>query len=178
MSDYRIRAATLADDDVLVHHRAAMFEDMGMVFDRAVLDGAFRPWLHAQMHNGTYRAWVAEAPADTSGPGLGDSGAPAPGHAVPVRDRLIVAGGGITIIPWPPGPRYLGDRLAFVYNVYTEPAHRHRGLARLLMDAIHSWCRDEGISPMALNASRFGQPLYESLGYAVTPSPMMFLALD
>ena len=30
--------------------------------------------------------------------------------------------------PGRPGPRYAGDRLAFVYNVYTEPAHRRRGL--------------------------------------------------
>ena len=57
----------------------------------------------------------------------------------------IVAGGGITILPWPPGPRYRGDRLAFVYNVYTEPAHRRRGLARMVMEAIHAWCRDAGI---------------------------------
>jgi hypothetical protein len=30
---------------------------------------------------------------------------------------------------------------------------------------------------MALNASRDGQPLYESMGYAVSPAPMMFLPL-
>jgi GNAT superfamily N-acetyltransferase len=89
-----------------------------------------------------------------------------------------VAGAGITIIPWPPGPRYAGDRLAFVYNVYTEPAHRRRGLARLIMDVIHAWCRDQGIGSMALNASRDGQPLYQSMGYAESSSPMMFLALS
>ena len=49
--------------------------------------------------------------------------------------------------------RATGHRLAFVYNVYTEPAHRRRGLARLIMDAIHAWCREEGIGSMALNAS-------------------------
>ena len=46
------------------------------------------------------------------------------------------------------------------------------------MHTIHGYCRQEGIQTLALNASRFGQPLYESLGYVVTPSPMMFLALD
>ena len=86
-------------------------------------------------------------------------------------------GGGITIIPWPPGPQYAGDRLAFVYNVYTEPAHRRRGLARRIMEAIHHWCRDAGITSMALNASRDGQPLYESMGYVESPSPMMFLPI-
>lgn len=155
MADYSIRPATIDDEPTLVHQRAAMFEDMGVVFDRAALDSAFRQWLHEQMRLGTYRAWVVETP-----------------------DAAIIAGGGITIVPWPPGPRYLGGQLAFVYNVYTEPAHRKRGLARLVMHAIHAWCQEHSISTLALNASRFGQPLYESLGYAVTPSPMMFLALE
>lgn len=56
-------------------------------------------------------------------------------------------------------------------------AHRRRGLARLVMDAIHAWSREAGITSMALNASRDGLPLYESMGYAVAPSPMMFLPL-
>ena len=106
------------------------------------------------MPAGAYRAWLVSHPTDG-----------------------IVGGGGITIIPWPPGPRYAGDRLAFVYNVYTEPAHRRRGLARLIMDAIHAWCREQGIGSMALNASRDGQPLYQSMGYAESPSPMMFLSV-
>jgi GNAT superfamily N-acetyltransferase len=89
----------------------------------------------------------------------------------------VAAGGGITISPWPPGPRYAGDRLAFVYNVYTEPAHRRRGLARRVMETIHDWCRDAGITSVALNASRDGKPLYESMGYAESSSPMMFLPI-
>jgi hypothetical protein len=42
---------------------------------------------------------------------------------------------------------------------------------------VHRWCRDHGIASMALNASADGQPLYEAMGYAVSPAPMMFLAL-
>ena len=152
--DYRVRVATLADADVLVRHRIGMFTDMGVPLDAAALDPAFRAWLAETMPAGTYRAWLAET-------GAGE----------------VAGGGGITIIPWPPGPRYGGDKLAFVYNVYTEPAHRRRGLARLVMDTIHAWCRDAGITSMALNASRDGKPLYESMGYAESPSPMMFLPI-
>jgi GNAT superfamily N-acetyltransferase len=154
MSDYCTRPATLDDADALVHHRIAMFQDMGVPLDPEMLEAAFRQWLGQMMPKGLYRAWVVEARSE------------------------IVAGGGITIIQWPPGPRYLGDRLAFVYNVYTEPAHRRRGLGRAVMEAIHAWCREERIGSLALNASRFGQSLYEQMGYAVPPSPMMFLALE
>ena len=65
-----------------------------------------------------------------------------------------------------------------MYNVYVERSHRRRGIARLVMEAIHAWCREERIESLALNASRFGQSMYESLGYVVTPSPMMFFALE
>jgi GNAT superfamily N-acetyltransferase len=151
---YRIRPATLEDINVLIHHRIEMFRDMGRTVDAGALGGAFREWLTANMPGGAYRAWVAEA-----------------------VDGTIAGGGGATIIPWPPGPQYMGTQLAFVYNVYTEPAHRRRGLARQLMEAIHEWCREHGVTSIALNASRDGQPLYEALGYVVTPSPMMFFSL-
>ena len=154
MADYSIRPATLDDADALVHHRVAMFQDMGVQVEPVALDAAFRPWLTEMMPKGLYRAWVVEA------------------------QSAVVAGGAITIIQWPPGPHYPGDRLAFVYNVYTEPEHRRRGLGRTVMEAIHAWCRAERIRSVALNASRSGQPLYESMGYVVTPSPMMFLALE
>jgi GNAT superfamily N-acetyltransferase len=153
-ADYRVRAATLAHADILVRHRLAMFTDMGAPFQPRELDQAFRVWLANVMPAGTYRAWLADA-----------------------ADGEVAGGGGITIIPWPPGPRYAGDRLAFVYNVYTEPAHRRRGLARQIMETIHAWCRAEGIGSMALNASRDGKPLYEAMGYAESPSPMMFLPI-
>ena len=132
-----------------------MFTDMGVAMDAAALETAFRAWLAEMMPAGTYRAWLVET-----------------------ADRTVVGGGGIAILPWPPGPRCPGDRLAFVYNVYTDPPHRRRGLARLVMDAIHTFCQDAGITSLALNASEDGQPLYASLGYVESPSPMMFLSLE
>ena len=150
-----VRPATLDDADALVHHRVAMFQDMGVSVEPSALGAAFRPWLTEMMPAGTYRAWLVET-----------------------HDGHVVGGGGITVLPWPPGPRYAGDRLAFVYNVYTDAAHRRRGLARLVMDTIHAWCRDAGITSMALNASEDGLSLYESMGYVESPNPMMFLAIQ
>lgn len=154
MADYCVRVATLQDADALVRHRVGMFTDMGVRLDVASHDAAFRAWLENTMPSGIYRAWVVE------------------------RDhRTIVGGGGITIIPWPPGPQHPGGRVAFVYNVYTEPPHRRHGVAHLVMNAIHDWCRGNGIGSVALNATEFGRSMYEELGYQLAPSPMMFLGL-
>jgi GNAT superfamily N-acetyltransferase len=149
---YQIRPAALDDRAALTRHRIQMFHDMGVKMAAHDVADRFDRWLAATLPAGTYRAWVVEEGGD------------------------IVAGGGITILPWPPGPSYLGERLAFVYNVYTEPNHRRRGLARLIMETIHAWCRENGVLSLALNASDKGLPLYESMGYRVTDSPMMFLS--
>jgi GNAT superfamily N-acetyltransferase len=155
MPPYHVRAATLGDVDALAHHRLAMFAEMGSSIDTTAVDDAFRRWLADLMPAGTYRAWVVETN----------------GHE-------IVAGGGMTVLPWPPGPHYLGGRIAFAYNVYTEPAHRGRGLARMIMTTMHAWCRASGILVVGLNASVAGQPLYESMGYQPASSPMMLVGLE
>jgi GNAT superfamily N-acetyltransferase len=152
MSSYHVRRGTLADAAILARHRNDMFRDMGVELNAATLAEEFTAWLQSTMPAGLYHAWVVET----------DEGE-------------IVGGGGMTVIPWPPGPRYPCGRIGYVYNVYTEPSHRGRGLARRIMNTIHSFCAATGISSAALNASRLGLPLYESMGYRVTESPMMFI---
>ena len=152
MPDYRLRRATLDDIDALVHHRLSMFSEMGTPFDAPVIRQLFRDWLVKMMPAGEYLAWVCES-------GAGD----------------IVAGAGITLLKWPPGPSAItAERIAFVYNVYTEPAHRKRGLARRLMDTVHAWCAEHGVGAVALNAAPDARHLYESQGYRPAPSPMMW----
>jgi GNAT superfamily N-acetyltransferase len=149
---YRIREATLDDMDVLVHHRLAMFTDMRRDFDAPLIDRMFRDWLGPMMASGEYHSWLCETP---------------PGE--------VVAGAGLSLIKWPPGPSPIAsDRVAFVYNVYTEPAHRRRGLARRLMETLHAWCAHHGVGAIALNASDEAQHLYTSMGYSLAPSPMMW----
>jgi GNAT superfamily N-acetyltransferase len=154
MPGYHVRSATVSDIDVLVHHRLGMFADMGTPIADGVA-GAFRQWLEQMLPADAYKAWLVQT-----------------------DDGHIVAGGGLTILPWPPGPNGVGSRVAFVYNVYTEPEHRHRGLARTVMIKIHDWCRENEVGAVMLNASQAGRPLYESIGYRLTVSPMMFLAVE
>src|SRR4051794_40956918 len=138
MPTYTVRRATLADLDILVEHRVRMFDDMGVLAipgaNRQQLSDDYRSWLVAAMQDDTYLAWLVDA-EESEG------------------QRRVAAGAGATIIPWPPGPFYSTGRLAFVYNVYTEPEHRRRGLGRRLMDSVHAHCRAEGIGSIALNAS-------------------------
>ncbi len=139
---YDIRPAALADIPHLVRHREGMFRDMGTECDYPAMLGSFERWLRLAMPDGTYRGWLAQT-----------------------QDGRVVAGVGLIVLPWPPGPRTLDPRCAFVYNVYTDHDHRRRGLARRLMETLHAWCRAQGIGQVGLTASDEGRALYESMGY-------------
>ncbi|HYE86904.1 MAG TPA: GNAT family N-acetyltransferase [Vicinamibacterales bacterium] len=151
---YSIRAATITDIPHIVIHREQMFRDMGIPAEFAEMAVATELWLRHAIPSHVYRGWIAVA----------ESGE-------------VAAGGGLIVIPWPPGPMTMDPRCGFIFNVYTQPAHRKQGLGRRLMDAMHDWCRSEGIERVVLNASVFGRPLYEAMGYVPTNEPMMRLKL-
>ena len=151
---YTIRPATIADIPHIVDHRAAMFREMGIPAEFEDMTIATDLWLRHAIPSKTYLGWIAESNAGG-----------------------VAGGGGLIVIPWPPGPMTIDPRCGFVFNVYTAPAHRKQGLARRLMDAIHDYCRAEGIERVVLNASTFGKPLYDAMGYVVADEPMMRLRL-
>ena len=151
---YTIRPATIADIPHIVSHREQMFRDMGIPAQFEDMAAAMEMWLRHAIPSHTYRGWIAQAP-----------------HGE------VAGGGGLLVIPWPPGPMTLDPRCGFVFNVYTAPSHRKHGVARQLMAAMHDWCKAEGIERVVLNASTFGQTLYTSMGYVVTNEPMMRLQL-
>jgi GNAT superfamily N-acetyltransferase len=150
---YTIRPA--ASDDVLhiVHHREQMFRAMGTVCDYAAMAQACARWYTEALPAGVYRGWLAE------------------------HDGAVVGGTGMIVVPWSPGPSRLNPRLAWVFNVYVERAHRGQGVGRRLMDAMHSWCRTQGIERLALNATEAGARVYREMGYTTVREPMMRIDL-
>ena len=152
--EYKVRAATAADAGIIAEHRRAMFADMGER-DQAKLDAMEAesvPWLQGKISSGSYFGWFAVAP-----------------------DGSIAAGAGIWLIEWPPSVMDLRGRRGTIFNVYTVPGYRGRGLARCLMESILAWCGERGIRVVNLHASDAGRPLYEALGFRATNEMRMLL---
>jgi GNAT superfamily N-acetyltransferase len=146
-SEYRIRHATVEDAPVIARHRAAMFRDMGDASgeDVARIESASILFLRRMISEQRFLGWLAE------------------------RQGEVVAGGGLVISQLLPRPGAVdGGEQALILNVYCEPEHRRRGLARALMEAMLEWCKRERIAKVVLHASQDGRPLYESLGFIQT----------
>lgn len=146
-SNYSVRTATVADAPVIAHHRASMFRDMGVIDNAAAasLETASQSYLLTAMASDEYLAWLVES-----------------------RDT-VVAGGGMIIRRLLPRPGHMNGGLeAHILNMYTEPSHRRRGLARTIMTAMLDWCHVQGIKRITLHASDQGRPLYKSLGFIQT----------
>jgi GNAT superfamily N-acetyltransferase len=143
---YRIRTATRADAAIIARHRVRMFRELGEPPEtEAAVERAARDRLQDLLSSGEYRGWLAE----TGG--------------------IVVAGVGALLHPRLPRHSNLaGAPEAYLLNVFTEPAHRRRGLARALIDAVVAWCCQQGVTRVALHASDAGRPLYEALGFSPT----------
>ena len=156
MAEFTIRPATAADAPIIARHRAEMFTDMGVLpsaIYQSLVDETVR-YLERAMPAGEYLGWLA-----------------APGGSA----ADIVAGAGVQRRRVLPHPSATGEnvvlasgRQAIVLNVFTEPAWRRRGLARLLMAEILGWARSVALDTLVLHASDAGRPLYEELGFDAT----------
>ena len=151
----KIRAATLEDILVLIHHRRAMFHDMGFIEADALdkMSQVFEVWVAERMQRGEYMALLVTNAAD----------------------ETVIGGADLWLLDWPPSPTNVSCRRAYVFNVYTRPAYRRRGLARQLMTELIGWCRAQGIKTIGLHASDEGRPLYESLGFTRTSEMQLTL---
>jgi GNAT superfamily N-acetyltransferase len=151
--DIALRRATVDDVPVIAHHRRAMFTDMG-AGDPAGLDAVdatFTPYVTRGLGDGSYRGWLAQ------------------------KDGRVVAGGGLLLYEWPGSPRDARPRRAYIFNLYTEPEYRRRGLARRIIQAMMDWCRAEGFKSVALHHSDDGRRLYESMGFKQTNEMRLWL---
>jgi GNAT superfamily N-acetyltransferase len=81
----------------------------------------------------------------------------------------VVAGLGMMVIDWPPHPSHPNDdRRAYILNVFVEPEHRRKGLAKQLMALAEDKGRQLDLRYAILHSTRQGRPLYEALGWGPT----------
>jgi GNAT superfamily N-acetyltransferase len=137
---YSYRRATAEDLPIIHRHRVQMFLDMGSPERAALAKQVFAGWLERALQEGTYLGLFAE-------------------HA-----GQVVAGVGILFYHWLPGPDHSTLR-GYLLNVYVEPEHRRKGLARELVGQALEVCHERGIHTVTLHASEMGRPVYEGLGF-------------
>lgn len=155
----RPRRATPADVAALVRLRAVMLAAMGE--PAASLGSAWRE---------ASAAWFAQRL--TAGVDL----------VVFVVDddagRVVAAAAGLCESRAPSGHNPSG-RVGRVFNVVTDPAHRHRGLARACTAAVLEWFVEHTTAGVCeLNASEDGAALYRSLGFRPGDHPLLRLPLS
>ncbi|MEM6591321.1 MAG: GNAT family N-acetyltransferase [Cyanobacteria bacterium P01_H01_bin.119] len=69
-----------------------------------------------------------------------------------------------------------GDRHAYLFLIYVDPAHRRRGIGLALMQQAHQWSRAQGdrqISLQVYENSSAAIALYKKLGYSTTARLMV-----
>jgi len=149
-----IRTLRTADLELICRHREEMFRDAGTRDDLlGPMTANFREWLKPRLKGGSYFGYVMQ-----------DEGVP-------------VAGIGLMLIDWPPHPLHpTVDKRGYVLNVFVEPSHRQRGLARELMNLAEAEFARRGVSYAILHATEKGRPLYQGMGWNGTTE--MAKALD
>nr|WP_315597114.1 GNAT family N-acetyltransferase [uncultured Cupriavidus sp.] len=139
---------TICPDDLelVCRHREAMFQEAGFAADTLrTMTLHFRDWLRPRLLDGSYFGFLL------------------------MNGRRPVAGIGLMLIDWPPHPAHPEQsRRGYVLNVYVEPLHRKRGLARQLMAMAEAEFAQRGVAFAVLHATEAGRPLYQRQGWRQT----------
>ncbi len=141
MPTFSIREAGPDDIDLVASLRVKMAEETDETKLSAQLVEATRGWLLENTQRGIMRSWLAQS------------------------DGQVVGTVSCRIRDTSPREHDLAGKEAYVHNLYVDPAHRHRGIGRALMQVLLDWCKDNGYSRVALRASAMGRALYEQMGF-------------
>src|SRR5271168_2128180 len=137
------RLAAMDDLPEILRQRRGMYEDMNYndAGALAAMVSISAHYLAKALTDGSFRAWLALSEGEVAG------------------------GRAVIISPWPAQPYDLECRRATILNVYTDRDYRRRGIARLILETMIAWCKQEGFARVDLHASPSGRHLYESLGF-------------
>jgi GNAT superfamily N-acetyltransferase len=144
---YILRRATLADADVLVRHRIAMFASLGGQPKRALARHGPRylAWMVPRVASGELVAWIADD-----------------------RGGRPVGSGAVWFQPAQPRPGFDDVRVPYILSVYTEPRARGSGVASEIVRTAIRLAKRLGYARVTLHASPMGRGVYERLGFGPT----------
>ncbi len=151
--DFTLRPTTPSDLELHVRHRVAMFADMeyGDEAGRERMAATFRDRLRTWLSTGEVRGVVAES------------------------EGRVVAGALLQFKEALPNPLSPQAVRGYLFNVYTDPASRSRGLARQMTIALLEVAKAQGVGMVELHASKHAEALYRSMGFEPTPEFRLIL---
>ena len=144
---YSMRPIVPGDEPLIAYHRAVMFRDIGFwkVDTVESLAASSLPWFRQLMASGAYVGWFI------------------------LYEGQVVAGGGIMLRVLPPVPGSTHNaRWGHIVNMYTEPGHRRRGLARIILNQLVAFAKAQKLDRLSLHAADDARPLYASAGFTAT----------
>ncbi len=138
------RRAGEADLETLIEQRIAFLKEYlpgSSPEKERELRGALRDYYREAIPSGQCIYWLAES-----------AGQP-------------VGGAGLAIRRYAPHYVFLNGLTAYVFNVFTFPEFRGRGIAKEIMLRLMHEARALEIRRVELHATEMGRPLYEKLGF-------------
>lgn len=78
----------------------------------------------------------------------------------------IVACAFLLVVEKPMSPAFITGKTGTVLNVYTNPAYRHKGYAKKIMNKLLSDATEKNLSVVELKSTEDGYHLYKSVGFA------------
>ncbi len=139
---YKVRRATVDDIPVLLGFRGKMFISMGKSVDFNEIRGVCEKYFKNNMKCDSIAAWVVETK-------LGEA----------------VACISTSFYELPPKPENPTGKYMYVFNLYTEPEHRRKGLGSKLLTEALDYAREVGVRNVILHASEMGKRLFRSIGF-------------
>lgn len=90
-------------------------------------------------------------------------------------NETFIGAGGVSFYQVMPTYHNSGGKKAYIMNMYTAPEYRRQGIAFHTLDLLVRDVKEQGVSQIALEATKMGRPLYEKYGFVKMQDEMEFL---
>ncbi|WP_244940418.1 GNAT family N-acetyltransferase [Deinococcus ficus] len=110
---------------------------------------AYAAWVTRAMDQDLYLGWVAESAGE------------------------VVGGAGLMLLEWGPTRNDPSPWRGRIVNVYTAPAVRRQGIARLLLAHALQEARQRGLHTLSLGTTEQARGLYEQAGFRPSGSELV-----
>lgn len=143
--------ATMADSTMLVDYRMQFLEEISIprtTQEKATVRKSLIAYFPGAVERGDCIFWLAK---------MGDE---------------IVGLGGMVVYERPANFNCPSGRVGNILNMYTVPAHRKKGICKMLLEKLMVTAKELHINILELHATPEGEPVYTKYGFAEPLSPL------